>query len=427
MELTKKVALYPNQTMAKVLDDLCDYRRYCWNQGLELWNDLYDQRVEMVPVDLRKKSQLAIRDKSIVFSEEEQELLHLFPSPSNRVVRNLLVADKVDWQYSLSSRVLQLAIKDLANAWSAFFNNKKPKKKGSKNKKKGSKKTKRKVGKPSFRSKKNPKQGFKTDSARIKNGELVLEKPKEYKDVWYGISFKGYDLPDGKIKHCAITKIGNSYYASIVIDCLEQPLSKTGRKTAIDANVNHFDYTDGSFAVFPKQLERLYGQIKYYQRLLARKRHENGKKATRSKQYFKVRVKLQKCYQRVAAIQNDLLHKFTTMIYQTYDTVVIEDLDVQAMQMQKKAKNLHRSLFGRFRLFMEYKAIKFDKTLILADQFYPSTQRCSHCGHIKTDDDKIGLDGNKKHGTKHNEYICYSCGFVADRDQNAVLNLLALA
>ena len=75
---------------------------------------------------------------------------------------------------------------------------------------------------------------------------------------------------------------------------------------------------------------------------------------------------------------------------------------------------------------MEYKAIKFDKTLILADQFYPSTQRCSHCDHVKTDDNKIELDDNKKHGTKHNEYICYSCGFVTDRDQNAVLNLLAL-
>ena len=160
---------------------------------------------------------------------------------------------------------------------------------------------------------------------------------------------------------------------------------------------------------------------------MARKRHENGKNATHSKQYFKVRAKLQKCYQRVAAIQNDLLHKFTTMIYQTYDTVVIEDLDVQSMQMQKKAKNLHRSLFGRFRLYMEYKAIKFDKILILADQYYPSTQRCSNCGHVKTGDEKIGLDGNKKHGTKHNEYVCYSCGFVADRDQNAVLNLLALA
>ena len=275
--------------------------------------------------------------------------------------------------------------------------------------------------------KKNPKQGFKTDRASIKDGKLVLDKPHAYKDAWYGISFKGYDLPDGKIKHCAITKVGNSYYAFITIDHSEQPLSKTGRKTAIDANINHFDYTDGSFAVCPKELDRLYAQIKYYQRLLARKRYENGRNATRSKQYFKVKTKLQKCYQRVTAIQNYLLHKFTTMIYQTYDTVVIEDLDVQTMQMQKKAKNLHRSLFGRFRQFMEYKAEKFNKTLIIADRFYPSTQRCSNCGHIKTGDEKITLSGNQKYGTKHNEYVCYHCGYENDRDHNAVLNLLALA
>lgn len=86
MELTKKVMLYPNQTMMKVLDDLCDYRRYCWNQGLDLWNNLYEQRIKMVPADLRKKSQLAINDKTIVFSDEEQELLNMFPSPSERVV-----------------------------------------------------------------------------------------------------------------------------------------------------------------------------------------------------------------------------------------------------------------------------------------------------------------------------------------------------
>ena len=420
MELTKKVKLYPNQTMMKVLDDLCDYRRYCWNQGLNLWNELYNQRVKNVPVDLRKKSQLAINDKTITFSEEERELLAMFPSPSHRVIRNKLVANKEDWQYTLSSRVLQWAIRDLANGWSAFFDNKKPKKNGSKKKK-------RKVGKPSFRSKKNPKQGFKTDRARIKNGKLFLDKPRAYNDTWYGISFRGYDLPDGKIKHCVITKISNSYQAIITIDCPEQHLTKTGKKTAIDANVNHFDYTDGSFAVCPKQLDALYAQIKHYQRLLARKRHKNGKNATQSKQYFKVRTKLQRCYKRVTNIQNDLLHKFTTEIYHNYDTVVIEDLDVKAMQMSKKAKNLHRSLFGRFRLYMEYKADKFDKKLILADRYYPSTQRCSNCGHIKTGDDKITLRGNVKYGTKHNEYICYECGFKTDRDKNAVMNLLALA
>ena len=415
MQLTMKVKLYPNKTMKTVLDSLCDYRRYCWNHGLELWNDLYDQRVEMVPTSLRMKSQRAIKDKTIRFSKDEHELLDMFPSPSEQVVRNLMVKDKEDWQYLLSSRILQFAVRDLANAWSKFFNNQKPKKK------------KLKVGKPSFRTKKNPKQGFKTDEARIKNGKLMLDKGGAYKGNWYGIPFKGYDLPDGKIKHCAITKINNKYYASLVIDYPKQPLPKTGKNTAIDANVNHFDYTDGSFIICPKQLDVLYAQIKYYQRLLARKRKVNGKKATQSNQYFEVRTKLQRCYKRATNIQNDLLHKFTTMIYQNYDIVVIEDLNVQAMQMSKKAKNLHRSLFGRFRLFMEYKSDKFNKELIVADRFYPSTQRCSQCEHVKTGDDKIGLDGNTKHGTKHNEYVCYECGFEADRDYNAVMNLLALA
>ena len=115
--------------MTKVLDDLCNYRRYCWNQGLELWNELYDRRIEMVPANLRKKSQLAIKDKTIIFSEEEQGLLNSYPTPSNRVVRDLLVKDKEDWQYLLSSRVLQLAVKDLSIAWSTFFDSRKSSKK----------------------------------------------------------------------------------------------------------------------------------------------------------------------------------------------------------------------------------------------------------------------------------------------------------
>lgn len=412
MQLSLQVRLYPNKTMQNVLDSLCDYRRYCWNHGLELWNDLYEQRVEMVPASLRKKSQSAIKDKTIDFTKEEKELLDMFPSPSERVVRDLMVKDKDDWQYLLSSKVLQLAVRDLAQTWSKFFD---------------SKESKQKVGKPSFRTKKSPKQGFKTYGARIANGKLLLDKPRAYKDNWYSIPFKGYDLPDGKIKHCSVTKINNKYYASITVDCSEQSLSETGKKTAIDANVNRFDYTDGSFAVCPKQLDALYAQIKHYQRLLARKRKVNGKNATQSKQYFEVRTKLQKCYERVTNIQNDLLHKFTTEIYHNYDTVVIEDLDVKAMQMSKKAKNLHRSLFGRFRLYMEYKTNKFGKELIIADRYYPSTQKCSNCGHVKTGDDKITLSGNKKHGTKHNEYVCYECGFEEDRDKNAVMNLLALA
>lgn len=413
MYITCKVRLYPNKFMLAMLDNLCDYRRFCWNQALDVWMSLYQQRQEHLPSDLRLKVKQSVKDKSILFTDDENALLNQYPAPAHHTVRNILVKNKQEWQYQLSSRILQLAVDDLAKAWKYFFNSKTN--------------TALRAGKPVFKQKKNPKQGFKTDRARIKNGKLVLDKSLKYKGDWYSIPFKGYSLPDGKIKHCSITKINNKYYASLVIDTPIEPLKKTGKNTAIDTNVNHFDYTEGSFAVCPKELDVLYEQIKHYQRLLARKRQVNGKKATQSNQYFEVRNKLQKCYKRVTNIQNDLLHKFTTGIYHKYDTVVIEDLDVKTMQMSKKAKNLHRSLFGRFRLYMEYKAEKFSKELIIAGRYYPSTQRCSHCGHVKTGDDKIGLDGNKKYGTKHNEYVCYECRFEADRDYNAVMNLLALA
>ena len=43
----QKVRLYPNENMKQVLDNLCAYRRYCWNQGLALWNDMYEKRDEL--------------------------------------------------------------------------------------------------------------------------------------------------------------------------------------------------------------------------------------------------------------------------------------------------------------------------------------------------------------------------------------------
>lgn len=408
MILSFQVRLYPNKTMKKVLDSLCDYRRYCWNQGLELWCTLYDARSIGLSTELRAKIKASLKDKTIEFSEEEQALRALFPAPAERKVRDELVSQKADWQYEFSSRVLQLAVKDLATAWKLFFNNPKT------------------ANKPGFKGRKNLKQGFKTDQARIKDGCLVLDRPKKYKGEWMSIRFRGASIPDGNLKLCAVTRTKGKYIATITMDVETVALPKTGEKTAVDANVDHFDTTDGQTSLKFESLDSLYERVRIYQRQLARKRKVN-KNYRHSKSYQATRAKLQATYERIRNVQNDLLHKFTTDLYRQNDTVVIEDLDVKGMQMKKKAKNLHRSLFGRFRQFMEYKAEKFGKTLIIADRYYPSTQRCSNCGHVKTGDEKITLSGNRKHGTKHNEYVCYECGYEDDRDRNAVLNLLALA
>lgn len=404
MKLSRQVRLYPNKTMKRILDSLCDYRRYCWNEAVACWNEQYEACSIGLPEDLRNK----LRNKDAALTPEEQVLVKQYPRPSHYSVRNELTANKEDWQYAFSSRVLQQAVKDLATAWELFFNNSDT------------------AGRPTFKARKAPKQGFKTDRARIRNGRLLLDKPHGYQGKWQTIHFKGLDVPDGNITLCSVTRVNDRYTATFTIEVEPVPLPHTGRKTAVDANVDHFDTTEERTTLKPETLNPLYDRVRHYQRILARKRHRNPR-ATHSKGYQATRTKLQRTYERIANIQKDLLHKFTTDLYRQFDTVVIEDLDVKRMQMSKRAKNLHRSMFGQFRQMMKYKSEKFEKTLIVADRFYPSTQRCSSCGFVKTGDDKITLNGNHKHGTRHNQYICYQCGYEDDRDHNAVLNLLALA
>ena len=381
---TQVVKLKVNKTMQKHLDALCDYRRYCWNKGLETWQLMYEAHT------LNQKDN---------------------PSPNERRVRDELVANKADWQYDLSARCLQLAVKDLANAWKNFFDKSQPD-----------------WGIPSFKSKKAPRQGFKTDRAKIVNGKLRIDKPRSVsKENWFDL--KSYEvLKMDEVKVVSIFKEKGSYYAALPYEEEISAKAKTHQKTAVDVNVGHFNYTEGQINILPAKLQKLYKRIKHYQRMLARKREVNGKLATKSNNYFAVRTKLQRDYRKAANIQNDLLQKFTTKLVNNYDQIVIEDLAVKEMMMTHVAsKGMQRSLFSKFRRILTYKCDWYGKELILADKTYPSTQRCAACGYVKKGEEKITLQGNKKHGTKHNEYVCYKCGYKNDRDENAVLNLLALA
>ena len=258
------------------------------------------------------------------------------------------------------------------------------------------------------------------------NGKLRLDKPRGIK-TWFDIpTYEALKMK--QIKVASVFRERGHYYAALSYE--EETLVKprTGRKTAVDVNVGHFNYTGGKINVLPSRLQKLYKRIKHYQRMLAKKRRANGKLAGQSNNYVQVRTKLQRDYRKVANIQNDLLQKFTTKLVNNYDQIVIEDLAVKQMMMTHVAsKGMQRSLFSKFRQILTYKCEWYGKELILADKTYPSTQRCANCGYVKKGDEKITLPGNQKHHTKHNEYICYECGYTNDRDDNAVLNLLALA
>ena len=71
MRLNLQVKLYPTKQMRTYLDSQCDYRRYCWNKGLEVWNDFYNQRVISFPTNLKVKIKERLKDKSIQFTERK--------------------------------------------------------------------------------------------------------------------------------------------------------------------------------------------------------------------------------------------------------------------------------------------------------------------------------------------------------------------
>lgn len=381
---THQVKIEPNAHMTKIIEDLFSYRRYCWNHSLGIWNNMYDESS-------------ILDDKSL--------------RPRGSTVRNEMVYNKQDWQYSRSARVLQQTVVDLEKAWKNFWNPNMPNHK-----------------KPKFKSRKNYCPTFSTDRAKIVAGKLVLDKPQGIsKSAWYGIRIREPVRFEGKLKLCTIVQKADGLYASLIIDTSQEQTKPTTDETVgIDVNVKRFNYNDGQkVIIYPDKLEKYYHRISYYQKVLARKRKDNPYNF-RTKRYAKVKTKLRREYQKVSNMQKDILNKFTHNIVTKYSEIHIEDLNVRGMMMSKKmGKNLHRSIFRGLRDNLSYKCEWYGRKLVLVDGMYPSTQICSECGYRKTADSYGGkqtLFGDSIHHN-HQEYYCYNCGAILDRDENAVENI----
>jgi putative transposase len=163
---------------------------------------------------------------------------------------------------------------------------------------------------PKFKSKKLSKKSFTTDRAKIKNGKLILDKPRGMNVTWYGIKMAESPRFEGQIKKATFVKEPDGLYACLSIDTNDNELSQGKDVAGVDVNIGHFNYNDGkTISTLPDHLIKLYKRITHYQRLLARKRVSNPNQF-RSTNYRKVRTKLKRSYQRIARIQEDLLKKF---------------------------------------------------------------------------------------------------------------------
>ena len=92
--------------------------------------------------------------------------------------------------------------------------------------------------------------------------------------------------------------------------------------------------------------------------------------------------------------------------------ITIEDLNVKGMMKNRHlSKAVASQKFSEFRTKLEAKCKELGIELRVVDRWYPSSKLCHECGRMKKD---LKLSDR--------EYIC-ECGYHADRDYNASLNL----
>ena len=211
---------------------------------------------------------------------------------------------------------------------------------------------------------------------------------------------------DCKIMSYTISCEAGEWYASVQVELEEEVRSSSNSFVGVDVGCKVLAIaSDGTECRTPGMLKDLERQLKRKQRLLARK--ANG-----SKNRAKARIKVAKAYQRIRNIKQDAVHKFTAAIAKNHGVVVMEDLDVKAMQEsadKRTRKGVHNSCMAEVHRQLVYKCNSYIKV----DRYYPSSKTCSSCGFHKAD----LLLGDRT-------FVCRSCGLTIDRDLNAALNLL---
>ena len=239
---------------------------------------------------------------------------------------------------------------------------------------------------------------------------------------WVRMKEKGY-VPTTKdgyvIKSGHVSIKADRYYVSVLIEIPNNKIANNSNKgIGIDLGLKDFaivsngkTYKNINRSTRIKKLEK---QLIREQRSLSRK-YENLKKgeSTQRANIQKQKLKVQKLHHKMDNIRTDHINKTIAEIVKTKPSyITIEDLNVKGMMKNRcLSKAVASQKFYEFRTRLKAKCDENGIELRVADRFYPSSKTCHHCGSVRKNlklSDRI--------------YRC-ECGYVADRDLNAALNL----
>lgn len=239
---------------------------------------------------------------------------------------------------------------------------------------------------------------------------------------WVRIKEKGY-IPTTKdgymIRSGTVSVKAGRFYVSVLVEIPDINIDNNSNEgIGIDLGLKDFaivsngkTYRNINKSAGLKKLEK---QLIREQRSLSRK-YESLKKgeSTQRANIQKQKLKVQKLHHKMDNIRTDYINKTIAEIVKTKPSyITIEDLNVKGMMKNRcLSKAVASQKFYEFRTRLKAKCDENGIELRVADRFYPSSKTCHHCGSVRKNlklSDRI--------------YRC-ECGYVADRDLNAALNL----
>ncbi|MBV8628201.1 MAG: transposase [Paraburkholderia sp.] len=349
---------YPTPEQESILARTFGCARFAYNYMLRLRTDAWYERQERVG-----------------YHETSAALTALKKTPEHT------------WLNEVSSVPVQQALRHLQTAFANFFA--------------------RRARYPSFRRKDGVQSAeYTTSGFRWDGNSLTLAKMKEPLAIRWSRT-----IPKGaKVTTCTVSKdTAGRYHVAMLCDDSVSARKKADGEVGIDLGLTHFAIlSTGEKIAAPNAFRENEKKLAKLSRRLAKKQKGSANRR-------KAKLKVARMHAKTADSRRDFLHKLSTRLINENQVIAIESLAVSNMQKNRRlAKSISDASWSEFVRQLQYKAQWYGRTLIGIDRWYPSSKRCSDCGHTVA---KMPLSVRT--------WTCPECGASHDRDINAARNVLA--
>jgi putative transposase len=418
MKTAHRIRMNPTIEQVEYLKRACGTRRFIYNWGREQWEKQYQAY---------KLEQETTR--------EEQRVLRPPNALALKKQFHALREEAYPWTYDVTKCVVEGAFDDLGRAYSNFFAGRaeypKYKKKGKSHESFYLSNDKFTLGShwiavPGLgrfildqRQRENDRGKLRRKLGTVNLAEKLrfVEEGKASTPTKKRTQRKQVVCKTVKILGATVSCEAGHWYVSIQVEITRERTNTPKPVVGVDVGLKTAAVvSDGRRLENQKPLALHLKKLGKLQRKLSRKQKnkdpETGK-TTFSKNYQKQRVKVARKHQQIANMRRDIQHKFTTELVRTCGAIGIEDLNILGMMANRKlSRAVGDAAMGQLLQFLKAKVAASGGNLFIASRWFPSTKRCSGCGHVK-----------KRMPLKHRTYQCLVCELVIDRDLNASLNL----